>query len=76
MTSNHRAGYGTETDKIDALIAWLRKYPDATLASGQAKLLLQRIDEYESRIMTAVQIAYVEGYEARVTESEAKINGK
>jgi hypothetical protein len=50
MTSNHRAGYGTEHDKINELIAWLRRFPDATLASGQAKLLLKRIDELEAKL--------------------------
>jgi hypothetical protein len=50
MTSNHRAGYGTEPDKVAELIAWLRRYPEATLASGQAKLLLQRIDELEAKL--------------------------
>lgn len=50
MTSNHRAGYGTEADKIEELIAFLRRYPDCTLASGQAKLLLKRIDELEAKL--------------------------
>jgi len=50
MTSNHRAGYGSEADKIEELIAFLRRYPDCTLASGQAKLLLKRIDELEAKL--------------------------
>lgn len=50
MTSNHRAGYGSDADKIADLIAFLRRYPDCTLASGQAKLLLQRIDELEAKL--------------------------
>jgi len=50
MTSNHRAGYGTEQDKTDELIAFLRRYPECTLASGQAKLLLKRIDELEAKL--------------------------
>lgn len=50
MTSNHRAGYGAEEDKIEELIAFLRRYPDCTLASGQAKLLLKRIDQLEAKL--------------------------
>ena len=44
----HRTGYGDETERTDALIAWLTKYPDATLASGEGRLLLARIRELEA----------------------------
>jgi len=43
----HRTGYGSEATRTDALLAWLTKYPDATLASGEGRLLLARIRELE-----------------------------
>jgi hypothetical protein len=48
FNSNHRSGYGAEADRTDALIAWLTRYPDATLASGEARLLLNRIRQLEA----------------------------
>jgi hypothetical protein len=48
FNTNHRTGYGAEADRTDALIAWLTRYPDATLASGEARLLLNRIRQLEA----------------------------
>lgn len=39
---NRRAGY--QQDKLAWVIAWIRKHPDATLASGEAALLVAEID--------------------------------
>ena len=39
--TSHRAGYG---DRLARVEAWLRKYPDATLASGEGAVLLAEID--------------------------------
>lgn len=44
---NHRAGYGTFTEKLTRLCDWLTRRPDATLASGEGALLLIRIREFE-----------------------------
>jgi len=48
----HRTGYGDEAERTDALLAWLTKYPDATLASGEARLLVNRIRELEAEHQT------------------------
>jgi len=36
----HRAGYG---DRLAFLVDWLTRHPDATLASGEGKVLLDEI---------------------------------
>lgn len=51
----HRTGYGDEAERTDRLIEWLTKHPDATLASGEGKLLLQRIEELETKLITTFQ---------------------
>jgi hypothetical protein len=38
---NHRAGYG---DRLAFLVQWLTDHPDATLASGEGKVLLDEIN--------------------------------
>ena len=48
----HRTGYGDEAERTDRLIEWLTKHPDATLASGEARLLLNRIRELEAEHQT------------------------
>jgi len=53
--TSHRTGYGSDTDRTDRLIEWLTKHPDATLASGEGKLLLQRIEELETQLLTTFQ---------------------
>ena len=45
----HRTGYGDETERTDALIAWLKKHPYATLSSGEALLLFRRIQQLEDK---------------------------
>lgn len=40
--ANRRAGY--DADPTARVIDWLRKYPHATLASGEGALLLAEID--------------------------------
>lgn len=47
---NRRAGYGSTDDRTERVILWLTKYPDATLASGEGVLLLNRIRQLEDRI--------------------------
>ncbi len=39
--TSHRAGYG---DKLARVEDWVRRYPTATLASGEGAALLQEID--------------------------------
>jgi hypothetical protein len=39
--TSHRAGYG---DRLARVEEWLRKYPSATLASGEGAVLLAEID--------------------------------
>lgn len=51
----HRTGYGTEAERTDALIDWLTKHPEATLASGEGKLLLYRIQDLETQLLTTFQ---------------------
>jgi len=38
--TNHRAGYG---DRLAFLMQWLSSHPDATLASGEGRVLLDEI---------------------------------
>ncbi len=45
--TSHRAGYG---DKLARVEAWLRKYPSATLASGEGAALLAEIDRLRAAI--------------------------
>lgn len=47
-SSSHRSGYGSITDRTARVIDWVSRHPDATLASGEAILLLNRIRELES----------------------------
>jgi len=37
----HRAGYG---DRLEWLMQWLALHPDATLASGEGRVLLEEIN--------------------------------
>ncbi len=46
--TSHRAGYGS--DKLARVEEWLRKYPTATLASGEGAVLLQEIDRLRAAI--------------------------
>jgi hypothetical protein len=39
--TSHRAGYG---DRLARVEEWLRRHPDATLASGEGAVLLAEID--------------------------------
>jgi hypothetical protein len=54
----HRTGYGSEADRTDALLAWLTKYPDATLASGEGRLLLARIREMDADRQTLTRLRH------------------
>ncbi len=45
--TSHRAGYG---DKLARVEEWLRKHPDATLASGEGAVLLAEIDQLRAAI--------------------------
>jgi hypothetical protein len=47
--TSHRAGYG---DKLARVEAWLRRHPDATLASGEGAVLLQEIDRLNKAVST------------------------
>jgi len=43
---NHRGGYAN--DKLTTVRDWLKKYPRATLTSGEGKVLLDEIERLES----------------------------
>lgn len=45
--ANHRSGYGSITDRTARVLDWVTRHPDATLASGEAILLVNRIRELE-----------------------------
>jgi hypothetical protein len=45
---SHRAGYG---DRLARVEDWLRKHPDATLASGEGWVLLQKIDRLRAELL-------------------------
>jgi len=44
----HRAGYAT--DKLAWLMQWLTDHPDATLASGEGRLLLAEINRLRAAL--------------------------
>jgi hypothetical protein len=44
---NHRAGYG---DRLAFLVDWLTRHPDATLASGEGKVLLDEIVRLRAQV--------------------------
>ena len=45
---NHRAGY--HKDKLNYVMAWVRRHPDSTMASGEGKILLDEIDRLQEII--------------------------
>ena len=45
--TSHRAGYG---DKLARVEDWVRRYPTATLASGEGAVLVQEIDRLRAAI--------------------------
>lgn len=48
-STSHRAGYGPDRERTDKIVSWVEKYPDTTLASGEAQLLVRRIRELEAQ---------------------------
>jgi len=62
----HRAGY--QTDKLEWLMQWLALHPDATLASGEGRVLLDEIN----RVREVAQ-AKIDALQARVRELESTI---
>jgi hypothetical protein len=48
-STSHRSGYGADAERTDRIVAWIEKYPDTTLASGEAQLLVRRIRELEAQ---------------------------
>jgi hypothetical protein len=47
--TSHRAGYG---DKLARVEDWVRRWPSATLASGEGAVLLQEIDRLNKAVST------------------------
>ena len=45
---NHRSGY--HKDKLQYVMAWVRRHPDSTLTSGEGKVLLDEIDRLQEII--------------------------
>ena len=45
---NHRAGY--HKDKLNYVMAWVRRHPDSTLTSGEGKILLDEIDRLRESV--------------------------
>ena len=60
---NHRAGYG---DRLTFLLQWLTDHPDATLASGEGRVLLDEINRLRAMVERLrgcpVKIVYGGGY--------------
>lgn len=46
-----------KSNKLKDVIDWVRKHPDCTLKSGEAKLLLDEIDRLENIRVTALKAA-------------------
>lgn len=46
----HRLGYGTDNAKLQRVLDWLTKNPQATLASGEGGLLLRYIRQLEQQL--------------------------
>jgi len=56
---SHRAGYG---DRLARVEDWLRRYPSATLASGEGAVLLAEIDQLRAFIERVVALHASEAY--------------
>jgi hypothetical protein len=65
---NHRAGYG---DRLAFLVDWLTRHPDATLASGEGKVLLDEINRL--RVVAQANYANMERLGVEVDELRAQI---
>jgi hypothetical protein len=65
---NHRAGYG---DRLAFLVQWLTDHPDATLASGEGRVLLDEV----TRVRVVAQANYrnMERLGVEVDELRAQI---
>jgi len=65
---NHRAGYG---DRLAFLVDWLTRHPDATLASGEGKVLLDEINRL--RVVAQANYANMERLGVEIDELRARI---